>query len=137
MTLDQLAQSYLQKARNRKRVLEVLLEQQGYSDVVREAQELVELALKAMLRHVGVDPPKWHDVSSILADQAQLFPEQIRVALPELSRISKWLRKERELSFYGDVDFIPTQEYGLEDARRAQRDALAVLTVAGQLIDAS
>jgi HEPN domain-containing protein len=50
MTQDGLAESYIVKATKRRRVLEVLLEEEAYSDVVREAQELVELALKAMLR---------------------------------------------------------------------------------------
>ncbi len=58
MTQDELARSYFIKAMKRRRVLEVLLEEEAYSDVVREAQELVELALKGMLRQVGVDPPQ-------------------------------------------------------------------------------
>jgi hypothetical protein len=28
-----------------------------------------------------------------------------------LAAISAWLRKEREFSFYGDMDFIRTEEY--------------------------
>jgi HEPN domain-containing protein len=101
LTKSELARAYLEKATKRHRVLEVLMEEKAWSDVVREAQELVELALKAMLREVGVDPPKWHDVGSILFEQARLFPEATRATLPELARISKWLRKERELAFYG------------------------------------
>ena len=57
MTNDQLAKSYLVKAQKRLRILDVLLEEEDYSDVVREAQEVVELAQKAMLRGVGIDPP--------------------------------------------------------------------------------
>ena len=38
MTQDELARSYFEKARKRKRVLEVLLEDEAYSDVVRKAQ---------------------------------------------------------------------------------------------------
>lgn len=57
MTADELARSYLEKARKRRRVLEVLIEEDAYSDVVREAQELVELALKGMLRHLGMILP--------------------------------------------------------------------------------
>ena len=70
MTFSELARSYLEKAGKRRPVLEVLLEQEAHSDVVREAQELVELALKAMLRAAGIDPPKWHDVGPILLEQA-------------------------------------------------------------------
>ena len=68
MTVDELARAYVTKASKRRRALEVLLEEEAYSDVVREAQELVELALKGMLRFVGIDPPKWHDVGPILKE---------------------------------------------------------------------
>lgn len=94
---------------------------------MREAQELVELALKGMLRTVGVNPPKWHDVGPILEEQSQLFPEAVRPDLPRLAKVSKWLRKEREFAFYGDIDFIPTEQYGRDDAERALTDDLFVL----------
>lgn len=102
--------------------------------MVREAQELVELALKAMLREVGVDPPKWHDVGPVLLQQARLFPIETRSQLTELARISKWLRKEREFSFYGDVDFIPTEQYSRDDGARAINDAAFVLREAKRMI---
>ena len=134
MTSTTLAESYLRKASMRVRVLEVLHEQEAYSDVVREAQELVELALKGMLRFVGIDPPKWHDVGPILVDQAQLLPGSIQEDVPRLAEISRWLRKEREFSFYGDIDFIPTEEYTEEDAEKAIADARYVLERAARLI---
>ena len=135
MTKSELARAYLEKASKRRRVLEVLKQEQAWSDVVREAQELVELALKGMLREVAIDPPKWHDVGPILTEQAQRFPEATRALLPELARISHWLRKEREFSFYGDVDFIPTEQYSAQDADRAIADALYVFAAARQLIE--
>lgn len=134
MTNVTLAQSYLIKAIKRLKVLELLLEEEAYSDVVREAQELVELAQKAMLRQVGIDPPKWHDVGGILLEYRELFPSGVRRKLQRLSRISKWLRKERELSFYGDIDFIPTEEYSRADALKAIKDASYTLEVARSLI---
>jgi hypothetical protein len=135
VTKSELARAYLEKASKRRRVLEVLKEEQAWSDVVREAQELVELALKAMLREVGVDPPKWHDVGPILIEQAERFPDATRAQLSELARISHWLRKEREFSFYGDVDFIPTEQYSAQDADRAIVDATYVLDAAKRLIE--
>lgn len=68
MTNLSLAQSYLLKARSRLKILQVLLDEEAFSDVVREAQEIVELSLKGMLRQVGVEPPKWHDVGSFLLE---------------------------------------------------------------------
>lgn len=134
MTNKSLAQSYLRKASDRLDVLELLLKKAAYSDVVREAQELVALALKGMLRSIGIEPPKLHDVGGLLLDHRERFPQDIRDQLAELAGISKRLRKERELAFYGDLDFIPTEEYSLEDARKAQQDAQRVLQAARRVI---
>ena len=134
MTFNDLALSYLEKATKRRRVLEVLLEEEAYSDVVRKAQELVELALKGMLRSVGVDPPKWHDVGPVLLEQGQAFEAEARKPLERLAKISRWLRKEREFAFYGDIDFIPTEEYSRADAERAMSDAMFVLECATGVI---
>jgi HEPN domain-containing protein len=134
MTNISLATSYLIKARKRLAILQVLLNDGDFSDVVREAQEIVELALKGMLRHVGVEPPKVHDVGKTLEEYRARFPENIAAQIERLAQISGWLRKEREFSFYGDIDFIPTEEYSREDAMRAIADAEFVVSVAQSLI---
>jgi HEPN domain-containing protein len=134
VNMKTLAESYLEKATKRMRVLEVLLEEEGFSDVIREAQELVELAMKGMLRYVGVDPPKWHDVGPIMAEHQDLLPEAIQLTMVRLQEISKRLRREREFAFYGDIDFIPTEEYTKEDALKAIEDARFVLERAKFLI---
>lgn len=135
MTTNELARSYLAKAGVRLEMLQFLHTREAWSDVVREAQELVELALKAMLRHAGLDPPKWHDVGPVMLEQVDLFPEALRSQVPRLAEISKWLRKEREFALYGDIDFIPTREYARKDAERAIADAGTVLAAARSLIE--
>lgn len=125
----------MKKAVARLKVLDVLLEEEDYSDVIREAQEVVELSQKAMLRYVGIDPPKWHDVGGIILEHLEKFPENLHGELEEVARISKWLRKERELSFYGDIDFIPTEEYTEDDALRAIAGAKKVVDVAQRIIE--
>lgn len=130
MTNSSLARSYLIKAVKRLRILSVLLEEEAYSDVVREAQEIVELASKGMLRQVGVEPPKWHDVGYLIVEHRSRFPSSVCPDVEKLAEISKWLRKEREFSFYGDIDFIPTEEYSREDALRATEDAKFVVRAA-------
>jgi HEPN domain-containing protein len=122
------------KARARLKVLDVLMAEQAYSDVIREAQEIVELCLKGMLRHVGVEPPKWHDVGGILQEHADRFLPDVRRELDALARASAWLRKEREFSFYGEIDFIPTEQYSAADAVRATDDARHVFVVAERVI---
>jgi HEPN domain-containing protein len=134
VTSSTLAQSYLEKARLRREVLDFLLVRDGFSDVVREAQELVELCCKGMLRQVGIEPPKWHDVGGILVDNASRFPGDVQRELPEVAAISRALRKEREFAFYGDEDFVPTEQYDRGAAEKAVRDAARVLGVAGRVI---
>jgi hypothetical protein len=129
-----LAQSYLVKATKRLKILVVLLEEAAYSDVVREAQEIVELALKGMLRQAGIEPPKWHDVGPVLREYSVRFSEPVRLEIDRLAEISAWLRKEREFSLYGDIDFIPTEQYSVNDAQRAIDDARFVVSIAQTVI---
>lgn len=52
----------------------------------------------------------------------------------KMADISKQLRKERELAFYGDIDFIPTEEYSEKDAKKAIRETRFVVERARKLI---
>jgi HEPN domain-containing protein len=131
-----LAQSYLFKAQKRLKILDVLFNENDFSDVIREAQEIVELALKGMLRSAGVEPPKWHDVGGALMEFRGRFPDAVQKEVPSLADVSAWLRKEREFSFTGDADFIPTEEYGAEDAQQAIDDARFTVSIAEKVIAA-
>ncbi|HRR27179.1 MAG TPA: HEPN domain-containing protein [Acidobacteriota bacterium] len=135
MTNLTLARSYLLKAWKRLKILPVLMEEEAYSDVVREAQEIVELALKGMLRHVGIEPPKWHDVGPLVVEQRDRWPRGVQELCDELAETSRWLRKEREFSFYGEIDFIPSEQYVAADAERAMTEARQAVTAARMVID--
>ena len=89
-----------------------------------------------MLRQIGVEPPKWHDVGSLLFKHQDRFEPRVRQRVGRLARASEWLRGERELSFYGDVDFIPTEEYTADEGRRAIAEARFAVETARWLIDA-
>ena len=129
MKSDELSLAYLEKASVRREALGFYRERRAYSDVVREAQNVVELALKALLRAAGIEAPKVHDVGRTLEDNADLLPATIRDHMARIRGISKRLRKERELSFYGAEDFVPTAEYELSDADQAIEEAGFVLEV--------
>lgn len=134
MTNKDLAQSYLKKSLDRLDILDLLIKKGAYSDVVREAQEIVELSLKGMLRYVGIEPPKYHDVSPLLLEHQERFNNIDFEELKNIVNISKKLRKERELAFYGDIDFIPTEEYTFEDAKEAIEGATYVVNLAKRII---
>jgi HEPN domain-containing protein len=127
VTSVSLGASYLEKAAVRLKVLEMLLGERAYSDVVREAQEVVELALKGVLRVLGVEPPKIHDVGPLILEYRDRLPGEVRPDADRIAEASRWLRKEREFAFYGEVDLIPTEEYGIEEADRALADARFVV----------
>ena len=57
------------------RYLDLLHRKGAYSDVVREAQEIVELSLTGMLRSVGVEPPTYHDVGNLLLEHKEWIVE--------------------------------------------------------------
>ena len=135
MTNVTLAQSYLKKAVDRLDILDVLQRKGAYSDVVREAQEIVELASKGMLRAVGIEPPKFHDVGGLIQEHKDKFPQEVSGRVDEIAAICKRLKKERELAFYGDIDFIPTEEYRAEDAKEALENAHFVVTMAQKVIE--
>lgn len=79
---DQQESRYLVKAQKRLKALAVLRDEKAHSDVVREAQELVKLALKEMLRAAGVEPPKFHDVGGLLLEHESKFSRDTRGQMP-------------------------------------------------------
>ena len=87
-----------------------------------------------MLRQVGVEPPNWHDVGGLLKEHHARFEERVALRLSRLAEASEWLRGERELSLYGDIDFIPTEQYLREDGMRAISEAGFALQTARWVI---
>ncbi|MCX6090718.1 MAG: HEPN domain-containing protein [Candidatus Atribacteria bacterium] len=114
-----LLEDYLERSEKRVKALHFFEELNDFPDVIREAQETVELLLKALLLSVGVDILKIHDVGKYIAQYGDLFSEGILDNLPEIQKISRELRKDRELAFYGMDDWIPLNEYTREDASQA------------------
>lgn len=127
MTNDRLSKNYIEKATRRLKLLPILIQDGGYSDVIRESQAIVELALKGLLRYIGVEPPRWHDVSSILIEHLDKLPLEIQQDIQKIRKISKRLRRERELAFYGDDNFIPDEEFDITDAEEAQNWAIYIV----------
>ena len=123
-----MARAYLKQAQERLKHAREALESGNYPYVIRQSQETVEPALKATLRLVGIEPPKWHDVGPALKKEAEKFPDWFREKIPRLARISRRLRREREPLLYGDEESgIPPDElYTLEDAEEALKWALEV-----------
>ena len=134
MVNRELAKSYMVRAKIRLKILEEFLKVEDYADVIRESQEIIELIEKAVLLHVGISPPKWHDVSDIILENRAKFPSHFYSEFEKLVRNAKWLRSQRELSFYGDMDFIPEKSYTRDDALRAIKTANKLYEIAKEFI---
>lgn len=82
---------------------------------------------KGLLRSVGVDPPRLHDVADVLEAERARLPAPVLERLGELSRASRSLRRDRELAFHGAEDLTPSDFYRKSDASEARTAARLVV----------
>ena len=122
-----LAADHVRRGAARLKALDVLYDAQSWPDVVRESQEAVELALKGLLRSVGVDPPRVHDVADVLEAERSRLPAALAGDLERLAAVSRSLRRDRELAFDGAEDLTPSEFYREPDAADARDDARFVV----------
>ena len=134
MTNARLARDYLERSGKRLKAVALLLREEAFADVVRESQEVVELLLKALLRSFGVGVPFSHDLSEALTANAHRLPAEARNKVGRWSEISRRLRKDRELAFYGSEDVTPSAFYTRADAEEAMAMAKEVLTTVSVFI---
>lgn len=124
-----LIEDYLLRSQHRLAALQVLYDRKSWADVVRESQEIVELTLKALLKHSNIEVPRIHDVSDILRDNIQHLPPALKKEIEKISEISREMRRDRELSFYGSEDLTPSQFYKEADAKKAKENASWVVQI--------
>ena len=131
-----LAESNLRQAKERVKHASEAADTGNYPYVVRQCQEAVELSLKAALRMVGIEPPKWYDVGPILRKERERFPQWFREEIDRLASISRSLRKERELAMYGDEEtgLSADELYTSIDAEKALEDARYVINLVSKLL---
>jgi len=139
MTNERMARGYIKDAREKFESLIYFLKRERFNIVVREAQECVELSLKAALRYVGVESAKSHDVSELLLREERRFPGFFREKLERLAEISRVLTMERGRSFYGDEErgIPPSELYSKDDAEEAIGKADFALKLSERLIGGS
>ncbi len=102
MNQKDLAEDYINNAKIRLKTAENVIEERFYAFCFRLCQEATELSLKAALRLVGIDFPKWHDIGALLKKEQNKFPENFQDKILRLAEISEKLTELRELAMYGD-----------------------------------
>ena len=119
MINDALVRDHLERCEHRLAAIETLFKRSSWADVVRESQEVVELAMKALVRSANIEVPRVHDVSQIIEAEKERMPECLKSDIGKLGEISRRLRRDRELAFYGSDDLTPSEFYRKADAKRA------------------
>ena len=101
----------------------------SWNTVVRRAQEIVELSLKGLLKIMGVEYPKVHDVGwlfeKIVQERSAIKVEQ-KVAR-RIREISANLARERSPAFYMEKSYDKAQ------ADEAKKQAEEVLNWTGKM----
>ncbi|MCX8169347.1 MAG: HEPN domain-containing protein [Candidatus Methanomethylicia archaeon] len=123
--MNVLAKDYLERAKNRILDASSAMSRGAYPEVVRYSQECVELSLKAILRIVGVEYPKVHDVGDVVDLYRDKFPEWLHKHIEKFRFISTDLAQKRGPSLYGleRLGKPPSEIFDEEDAREALDNA--------------
>ena len=135
MRFKELSQSYFRQGRARYRTAKLAYNQRNYPYCIRQAQESVELTLKGALKLVGVEYPKFRDVSEALLANVHLFPEWFRKRVDEMAKVSKELARKRAPAMYGEEarGLPPEKVFDRDDAKKAINDAKKVLDACKKL----
>ena len=125
MTSEAMARDLLARAGGCLREARTAYGEGDHALCVRRAQEAIELAIKGLLRLVGIEFPREHDVSEVLVSAAGRFPELWREVLPDLARRMREITPKRGPAMYGlEAQGIPaSQAFDEEDGRGAVTDA--------------
>ncbi len=136
MKLLKIALSYLRQAKARLEDAKDAVKERNYPYAVRLSQECVELCLKAVLKAVGIEYPKVHDVSDVLMDVKARFPAWFQKEMDYMCESSKRLVKKRELSLYGGEEAFlsPNDVINRTDAQDAVRRADKTFQLCHKLI---
>jgi len=132
-----MAESYLKRAQRRLRDAQRALEESYVPDAVRYCQECVEIAVKAVLRLVGIEYPKSHDLSAELSLFSDRFPDWFRARIPKLAETMRLLTKTRGLAFYGDEErgLTPEELFSYDYAKKTLEDVKLYLDLCLKLLE--
>ncbi len=128
MNNHETAEKLISEAHILQEELDRAYERRHWNLVVRRAQEVVELCLKGLLKALGAEYPRRHDVGDAFAEAVAAKRLELDADRVErIKAISSYLARDRAPAFYMEQDF--TQE----QAEQAKADARFVLTFTDDL----
>ena len=133
MTNVRLAEAFLDRARARLQALDTLRSEADYSDVVREARDIVELCFRGMLRIMGVEVSRYRDAGEVLRENMPKMPAEVRANADRITEIYTDLTRRR--SIVPPEEGHPVEKLLLVDADRATAEAEWILSMAQLTLD--
>jgi len=136
MTSIRLAEAFLDRARTRLQALDALRAEADFSDVVREARDIVDLCIRGMLRVMDIEVSRWREAGEILQENIRRFPSEIVAHEERLMGILKDLAQANEIP-PSDEEPVPhavIEKMNIADADRATAEAEWVLGIAEMTI---
>jgi len=134
----EMARDYAQRAARCLREAQLALTEGDPPMAVRRSQEALELAVKALLRALGIEYPRSYDVSDALLEHRGRLPQPIRGKVEDLARLVSDLAAVRGPAFYGyEREGIPaSRAFTRSYAERVYRRVEEYVTEIKRLIDA-
>jgi HEPN domain-containing protein len=124
-----LAADHVARAEARLLALDALFGAESWADVVCESQEVVELALRGLMRWAGLDPRPDREIADSLLAARKRLPASLLPELPRLAQTARSLRRDRDLAFHGSNDLTPWEFYKRHDAEVAVEAAKQTLAI--------
>lgn len=91
-------------------------EEDDFPGTVRRSQEALEIAAKSILRYLGIEYPREHDVGDALPAVADKLPPNLRERVPEVQKLLTELADIRGPAFYGyEREGVPPSDAFEED----------------------
>lgn len=132
LTNLRLAEAFLERARDRLKALDALRHEADFSDVIREARDIVTLCIRGMLRIIGIEVSRWLDVGDALSQNIGKLPSEVIAQRERILSIYHDLNRERQVEFSEE---IPIEKVLAADADRAIAEAEWFLGLAQLTID--
>ena len=136
MTSIRLAEAFLDRARTRLQALDALRAEADFSDVVREARDIVDLCIRGMLRVMDIEVSRWREAGEILQENIRRFPSEVVAHEERLMGILKDLAQANQIP-PSDEEPVPhavIEKMNIADADRATAEAEWVLGIAEMTI---
>ena len=119
MINKEMAKDYLERSLRCLEEAEISFSKKDYAGTVRRSQESLELAIKSLLRSLGVEYPREHDISEALIAERNRLPEELAREVDSLSPLVRELASLRGPAMYGyEREGIPASRAFKEEYAR-------------------